>query len=95
VPVREGKLYAAPSDSNRLLCLDPVTGATLWQRERLDVVHLLGVGQGRLIFTTWRNPKQGKLFAGGLRAVMRRTAAIRGAGRCPTTAAGWRPSPGC
>jgi outer membrane protein assembly factor BamB len=66
----EGRLYAAPSDSDHLLCLDPVTGSTLWQRERLDAVHLLGVGQGRLIFTTWRNPRQGKLFAGGLRAVM-------------------------
>jgi outer membrane protein assembly factor BamB/tetratricopeptide (TPR) repeat protein len=48
----EGRLYAAPADSDRLLCLDPATGRTLWERERLHIVHLLGVGQGRLIFTT-------------------------------------------
>ncbi len=65
----EGRLYVAPSDSDRLLCLDPNTGATIWQREHLDVAHLVGVGQGRLIFTTWRNPGMGRLEAGGLRAV--------------------------
>jgi outer membrane protein assembly factor BamB len=64
-----GRLYAAPSDSEFLYCLDPATGATVWKRERLDAVHLLGVGQGKLIFTTWRNPQQGKTQAGGLRAV--------------------------
>ncbi|HZY89175.1 MAG TPA: PQQ-binding-like beta-propeller repeat protein, partial [Gemmataceae bacterium] len=47
-----GRLYAAPADSDRLLCLDPATGKTLWEREHTHVVHLLGVGQGRLIFTT-------------------------------------------
>ena len=66
----DGRLYVAPNDSESLMCLDPATGATLWQRDRVDAVHLLGVGQGRLIFTTWRNPRQGNLFAGGLRAVM-------------------------
>lgn len=65
----EGLLYVAPSDSDVLLCLDPATGETIWQRERLDVVHLLGVGKGRLIFTTWRNPSLGRIDAGGLRAV--------------------------
>jgi outer membrane protein assembly factor BamB len=54
-----GRLYAAPADSNRLLCLDPASGKTLWERERLRVIHLLGVGHGKLIFTT----------AHGLRAV--------------------------
>jgi outer membrane protein assembly factor BamB len=48
----DARLYAAPADSDRLLCLDPASGRTLWERERLHVVHLLGVGQGRLIFTT-------------------------------------------
>ena len=65
----DGRLYVAPADSERMYCLDPMNGATLWQRERLDAVHMLGVGHGRLIFTTWRNPRQGKLHAGGLRAV--------------------------
>ncbi|MGL4551690.1 MAG: PQQ-binding-like beta-propeller repeat protein, partial [Gemmataceae bacterium] len=69
----EGRLYVAPADSDRLLCLDPASGAQLWQRDRLDVVHLLGVGGGRLIFTTWRNPAEGRTDAGGLRAIDART----------------------
>src|SRR5207249_3744941 len=47
-----GRLYAAPGDSDRLLCFDPATGRTLWERKIAEVVHLLGVGQGRLLFTT-------------------------------------------
>jgi outer membrane protein assembly factor BamB len=48
----DGRLYAAPTDTNRLFCLDPTTGRTLWERDRLEVIHLLGVANGRLIFTT-------------------------------------------
>jgi outer membrane protein assembly factor BamB len=47
-----GRLYVAPSDSDTLLCLDPATGRTLWELDPVRVVHLLGIGQGRLIFTT-------------------------------------------
>ncbi len=47
-----GRFYVAPADSDSLLCLDPATGCTLWELEPLRVVHLLGVGQGQLIFTT-------------------------------------------
>ena len=47
-----GRLYAAPADYARLLCLDPLTGDLLWDRERIAATHLLGVGKGRLIFTT-------------------------------------------
>jgi outer membrane protein assembly factor BamB len=47
-----GRLYVAPTDSDRVLCLEPATGRPLWERDGIDVVHLLGVGQGRLIFTT-------------------------------------------
>jgi outer membrane protein assembly factor BamB len=47
-----GRLYVAPADSDRLLCLDPATGRTLWEREAMKVIHLLGVGQGHLIVTT-------------------------------------------
>src|SRR5262249_47734649 len=65
----DGKVYAAPADSDRLLCLDAAAGRTLWKRDHLDVVHLLGVGQGRVIFTTYRNPREGQLTAGGVRAV--------------------------
>ncbi|HVS35052.1 MAG TPA: PQQ-binding-like beta-propeller repeat protein [Gemmataceae bacterium] len=48
----DGRLYIAPADYDRLLCLDPATGEKLWDRGPLEAVHLLGVGQGRLIFTT-------------------------------------------
>jgi len=48
----DGRLYIAPADSDRLLCLDPASGRTLWEREAMKVVHLLGVGQERLIFST-------------------------------------------
>lgn len=47
-----GRLYVAPADSDTLLCLDPSTGHTLWELEPQRIVHLLGIGQGRLIFTT-------------------------------------------
>lgn len=45
-----GRLFIAPSDSNRILALDAATGAELWQSTLAeDVVHLLGVGQGNLL----------------------------------------------
>ena len=47
-----GKLFLAPTDTDRLLCLDAVTGKLLWQRERTEVVHLLGASNGLLFFTT-------------------------------------------
>jgi outer membrane protein assembly factor BamB len=45
------RLYVAPLDSDHLLCLDPETGRTLWERGPLQVLQLLGVAKGRLIFT--------------------------------------------
>lgn len=54
-----GFVYAAPMDSDRILCLDPATGQVHWERDRIQVVHLLGCQHGKLIFTT----------AKGLRAV--------------------------
>ncbi len=48
----DGRLYVAPADYDHLLCLDPATGEKLWDRGPLEVVHLLGVGERRLIFTT-------------------------------------------
>jgi outer membrane protein assembly factor BamB len=47
----EGRLYVAPADYDHLLCLDPETGQVLWEQSAV-AVHLLGVGSGRLIFTT-------------------------------------------
>jgi outer membrane protein assembly factor BamB/tetratricopeptide (TPR) repeat protein len=46
-----GRLYVAPADYDRVLCLDPATGSVLWERGELKIVHLLGVAQDRLIFT--------------------------------------------
>jgi outer membrane protein assembly factor BamB len=75
-----GRLYVAPADAECLLCLDPATGRTLWELESLAVVHLLGVAQGRLMFTTpaglravnadngdtlWLFPQDGALTPGG------------------------------
>ena len=48
----DGRVFAAPADSDRLLCLDAVTGRMLWQRPRMAVMHLLGTASGRLIFAT-------------------------------------------
>jgi outer membrane protein assembly factor BamB len=59
----DGRLFVAPSDSDRLFCLDPYTGRMLWERDDIEVVHLLGCTHGRLVFTT----------PGGIRAVGART----------------------
>jgi outer membrane protein assembly factor BamB/tetratricopeptide (TPR) repeat protein len=48
----DGRVYAAPGEGCGLVCLDAETGRTLWHREVVEVVHLLGVGTGRVIFTT-------------------------------------------
>jgi cellulose synthase operon protein C len=48
----DGRLFVAPADYDRLLCLDAVTGRLLWERDKIEVVHLLGAGRDRLIFTT-------------------------------------------
>jgi outer membrane protein assembly factor BamB len=54
-----GRVYAAPTDSDRLFCLDALSGRILWERTRFPVLHLLGVSKGGegtaaplLIFTT-------------------------------------------
>ena len=48
------RIFVAPLDSNRLLCLDPVSGRLLWEQEGLEIVQLLGVAGSRLVFTTTR-----------------------------------------
>jgi outer membrane protein assembly factor BamB len=48
----DGRIYVAPGDADLLLCLDQATGRMLWEQPRSGVLHLLGVGEGRLIFTT-------------------------------------------
>jgi outer membrane protein assembly factor BamB len=53
----DGRLFVAPADFDRILCLDAATGQTLWESKRIEVVHLLGVARGRLIFTTGSYPQ--------------------------------------
>jgi outer membrane protein assembly factor BamB len=50
----DGRLYVAPLDADRLLCLDAANGRLLWEREATEVVHLLGEARGRVYFTTPR-----------------------------------------
>jgi outer membrane protein assembly factor BamB len=52
-PVAVGRqVLLAPADLDRLWCLDAVTGRVLWEREGVEIVHLLGVVQDRVLFTT-------------------------------------------
>ncbi len=52
------RVFAAPADSDRLFCLDAFSGRLLWDREGVDVVHLLGVTHGKLI-ATFAGPMKG------------------------------------
>jgi outer membrane protein assembly factor BamB len=76
-----GRLFVAPADYDRLLCLDAATGRTIWERDKIpEVVHLLGVTEGLLVFTTidglrgvhastgadkWSSPDAGRLHSFG------------------------------
>lgn len=52
-----GRLFVAPADSERIICLDAQSGAFYWdtllwgrgQYSPEDAIHLLGVGQGYLV----------------------------------------------
>jgi outer membrane protein assembly factor BamB len=46
------RLYLAPSDYDRILCLDASTGQPLWESTNLETVHLLGVARGQIIFSS-------------------------------------------
>jgi outer membrane protein assembly factor BamB len=45
------RIFAAPRDFDRILCLDAETGHVLWESLPVEVVHLLGSVSGRLILT--------------------------------------------
>ncbi|HVK11460.1 MAG TPA: PQQ-binding-like beta-propeller repeat protein, partial [Gemmataceae bacterium] len=68
-----GRVYVAPADTDRLLCLDAYTGRLIWERETIEVVHLLGVARGRLIATVGGPTK-------GIRGFNLRTGADSGPG---------------
>jgi outer membrane protein assembly factor BamB len=67
-----GRIYVAPADTDRLMCLDAYTGRLIWERETIEVVHLLGVAKGRLIATIGGQVK-------GIRGFNLRTGADSGA----------------
>jgi outer membrane protein assembly factor BamB len=46
------RLFIAPLDYDRILCLDADSGKLLWESDPLEAVHLLGVTGGKLILTT-------------------------------------------
>jgi outer membrane protein assembly factor BamB len=52
-----GRVFAAPVDSDGVFCLDAGTGYELWKSQPLDVAHLLGVSEGKLIVTTRSRPR--------------------------------------
>ena len=72
----DGRIFVAPLDSYRLYCLKSTTGQVLWERDNCEVVHLLGVAQGRVFLKTrqglqavstttgqtiWQQPSEGRL----------------------------------
>ncbi|MBI2808401.1 MAG: PQQ-binding-like beta-propeller repeat protein [Planctomycetes bacterium] len=72
----DGSVYAAPLDTDRVFCIDAVTGQVIWEAADLEAVHLLGVSNGRLFVTTrtglvalrtasgqvdWMQPSDGRL----------------------------------
>jgi outer membrane protein assembly factor BamB len=46
-----GRLYVAPADAGRVICLDAASGSSVWTSDPLDVAHLLGVVGDRVICT--------------------------------------------
>jgi outer membrane protein assembly factor BamB len=63
-----GRLYVAPLDYGRLLCLDADTGHVLWERS-LETVHLLGVAGGKLFLNTVTSTGTGIPLQHNLRAL--------------------------
>ncbi len=48
-----GRLFAAPVDYDRILCLEAESGRVLWESAPLEnIVHVVGVARARLIVTT-------------------------------------------
>jgi outer membrane protein assembly factor BamB/tetratricopeptide (TPR) repeat protein len=58
----DGRVFAAPADYDRILCLDAASGRLLWESPTIHVDQLLGVASGKLLFTSGSRPR-------GLRAL--------------------------
>jgi outer membrane protein assembly factor BamB/tetratricopeptide (TPR) repeat protein len=52
-----GRIYAAPADSDRIFCLDATTGENIWESSPANVVHLLGISRGKLLATLGGYPQ--------------------------------------
>ncbi|HWB08064.1 MAG TPA: PQQ-binding-like beta-propeller repeat protein [Pirellulales bacterium] len=64
----QGTVYAAPADSEMILALDATTGLLVWQTSfPYDVIHLLGVMNGRLVASGdrlwWIDALRGKIVS--------------------------------
>jgi hypothetical protein len=72
----DGWVYVAPLDSDRLFCIDSITGRIRWELQGIEIVHLLGVARGQVLFATrtgvqaasattgralWAQPAEGRL----------------------------------
>src|SRR5262249_5342027 len=58
----EGRLYAAPADSDRILCLDARSGELVWEQPAL-LVQLVGASHGRLFATIGGGPPSLRAFS--------------------------------
>jgi outer membrane protein assembly factor BamB len=47
-----GRVFLAPTDTDRVYALDPENGALLWESGRMEGAQIVGVAAGRLIVTT-------------------------------------------
>jgi outer membrane protein assembly factor BamB len=54
----DGRVYAAPLDYDRVLCLDSRTGQTIWESDPMEIIHMLGVSHGKLFCSTL-TPRRG------------------------------------
>ena len=45
----DGRVFAAPLDTDRLFCLDAVTGTLRWELEGVEIVHLLSASHRQLV----------------------------------------------
>ncbi|HEV3204871.1 MAG TPA: PQQ-binding-like beta-propeller repeat protein, partial [Gemmataceae bacterium] len=55
------QIFIAPADYERIFCLEAATGELRWQGPPLEVVHLLGMAKGKLIFST--GPSTAAIFS--------------------------------
>lgn len=47
----DGRIYLAPTDANKLYCLDAESGSLLWESPETEITTLVGVSQGKVICT--------------------------------------------